>query len=108
MNAPLPPRALHTNLRNVVVTAHRQPGTLSQIVSLLLRRGYDLERMASLPNDDGRTVSIWLQVAEDEDEEHLVKQLRKLSDVLAVRDLGPYGDILAQLRTRLAEMPREG
>lgn len=66
----------------LVVNNH--PGVMSHVCSLFSRRAYNLEAIACVPIEDGKTSKIWLQIDELERLEQVIKQIRKLPDVLNV------------------------
>lgn len=63
------------------LTVNNHPGVMSHICGLFSRRAYNLEKILCIPNPDGRTSRIWLQVNEEVRLEQVVKQLQKLEDV---------------------------
>lgn len=64
---------------------NNHPGVMSHICSLFARRAYNLEAIACVPVDSGDMSRIWLQVDEAERLEQVIKQIRKLPDVIDVR-----------------------
>ena len=73
--------AAGTTLRLVV---RNHPGVMSHICGLFARRCFNLEGIFCLPLGDGSRSAMLLLVQEDERLEQLVRQLRKLEDVLDV------------------------
>jgi acetolactate synthase I/III small subunit len=71
------------------LTVNNHPGVMSQICGLFARRGYNLEGIVCVPIGLGQRSSIWLLVDEEHRLEQVVKQVRKLGDVLDVRRSGP-------------------
>lgn len=67
----------------LVVNNH--PGVMSHVCSLFSRRAYNLEAIACVPIEEGDTSKIWLQVDELERLDQVIKQIRKLPDVLDVK-----------------------
>ena len=61
------------------------PGVMSHICGLFARRGFNVEGIVCLPVGDATRSVILLVVNEDERLEQLIRQLRKLEDVLDVR-----------------------
>lgn len=57
---------------------------MSHVCGLFTRRGYNLEAIAVFPVADGKTSKMWLRVNEENRLEQVVKQIRKLPDVLEV------------------------
>ncbi len=66
------------------LTVNNHPGVMSHICGLFSRRAYNLEGIVCVPIATGETSRIWLQVNEDEKLEQVVKQVRKLPDVLDI------------------------
>ncbi|MGH7855915.1 MAG: ACT domain-containing protein [Candidatus Binatia bacterium] len=64
----------------------RHPHVLLHVVGLVARRGFHLDGILSEPTDDARVSRIVLFVAEHERLPQLVKQLRKLHDVLRIAE----------------------
>jgi|SRR5579862_1283093 len=61
------------------------PGVMSHVCGLFARRGFNVEGILCLPIDDGTCSVILLVVNNDERLEQLIRQLRKLEDVLEIR-----------------------
>jgi len=61
------------------------PGVMSHICGLFARRAFNVEGIVCLPVGDATRSVILLVVKEDERLEQLIRQLRKLEDVLDVR-----------------------
>jgi len=61
------------------------PGVMSHICGLFARRAFNLEGILCVPVGDAARSAMLLVVNEDERLEQLVRQLRKLEDVLDVR-----------------------
>jgi len=61
------------------------PGVMSHVCGLFARRGFNVEGILCLPIDDGTRSVILLVVNDDERLEQLIRQLRKLEDVLEIR-----------------------
>ena len=60
------------------------PGVMSHVCGLFARRGFNVEGILCLPVDDGTCSVILLVVNEEERLEQLIRQLRKLEDVLEI------------------------
>jgi acetolactate synthase-1/3 small subunit len=75
-----------TNKRNSVLqlTVRNHPGVMSHVCGLFARRAYNLEGIVCLPIGSGETSRMLLLVNEDERLEQVIKQTRKLVDVLEV------------------------
>lgn len=76
-----PPRA--AAFLRLLVRNH--PGVMSHICGLFARRAFNVEGILCLPVADGTRSVILLVVNDDERLEQLIRQLRKLEDVLDVR-----------------------
>ena len=66
------------------LAVNNHPGVMSHICGLFARRAYNLEAIACVPVGGGTTSRIWLQVNEGDRLEQVIKQIRKLPDVLEV------------------------
>ena len=60
------------------------PGVMSHVCGLFARRGFNVEGILCLPVNDGTCSVILLVVNEEERLEQLIRQLRKLEDVLEI------------------------
>lgn len=79
------------------VTVKNHPGVMSHLCGLFSRRAYNLEGILCLPIGRGEKSRIWLLVLEDQRLEQVVKQVRKLVDVLAVRRHGAGHEIFGRI-----------
>ena len=68
----------------LVLVVNNHPGVMSHVCSLFSRRAYNLEAIACVPIGGGETSKIWLQVDELERLDQVIKQIKKLPDVLEV------------------------
>jgi len=66
----------------LVVRNH--PGVMSHVCGLFARRGFNLEGILCMPVGDSTRSLILLVVDEDQRLEQLIRQLRKLEDVLHI------------------------
>ena len=66
----------------LVVRNH--PGVMSHVCGLFARRAFNVEGIVCLPVGDGARSAILLLVRDDERLEQLIRQLRKLEDVVAI------------------------
>lgn len=73
-----------TSILDLELTVNNHPGVMSHVCGLFSRRGYNLEAIAVFPMADGKTSKMWLRVNEENRLEQVVKQIRKLPDVLDV------------------------
>ncbi len=69
----------------LLLVVNNHPGVMTHVCGLFARRAYNVEGILCLPEPDGLTSRIWLQVADDSRLDQVVKQLGKLEDVLQVR-----------------------
>jgi acetolactate synthase-1/3 small subunit len=60
------------------------PGVMSHVCGLFARRAFNVDGILSLPIGDGLRSVILLVVNEDERLEQVIRQLRKLADVIDV------------------------
>jgi len=94
-------KATNPTLRQTVlrVTVRNQPGVMSHVCGLFARRAFNVEGILCLPLGDGKESRIWLRVNEDARLEQVVRQVRKLADVLDVRLQGAEHDVFRQVET---------
>ena len=88
---------LHEETVVLELTVNNHPGVMSHICGLFSRRAYNLEAIACVPEAHGATSRIWLQVAEQERLEQVVKQINKLPDVLDVVHHGGAHPVFTEL-----------
>ncbi|MEW6515510.1 MAG: acetolactate synthase small subunit [candidate division FCPU426 bacterium] len=83
-------RSDRTGQQRIVLelTVNNHPGVMSHVSGLFARRAYNVEGILCLPVGRGTTSRIWLLVDEEERLEQVIKQVRKLHDVLNVRRHG--------------------
>ncbi len=88
-------------MRELVVElqVRNHPGVMSHVSGLFARRGYNIERILCLPEDGGGTSRILLAVGEAAPLEQVIRQARKLGDVLDARVRPESG---AELFSRVA------
>ena len=67
------------------LTVNNHPGVMSHVCGLFARRVYNLEGILVTPNNDGSTSNMWLMINEDSRMDQVVRQVRKLHDVLDLR-----------------------
>lgn len=78
---PLPDVVLRLHVRN-------HPGVMSHVCGLFARRAFNVEGIVCLPVGDGTRSAILLLVHDDARLEQLIRQLRKLEDVLDIERAG--------------------
>lgn len=79
------------------LTVNNHPGVMSHVCGLFARRAYNVEGILCMPvNGDGRS-RIWLLVNQDQRLDQMIKQARKLEDVLDVTCKGVEGEVFVKL-----------
>ncbi|MFO8001588.1 MAG: ACT domain-containing protein [Marinilabilia sp.] len=73
------------NLLVIELLVNNHPGVMSHITGLFSRRGYNMEGILCGTIGQGDTSIIYLLVAEDEQMEQVLLQLKKLYDVQEVK-----------------------
>lgn len=66
------------------LSVNNHPGVMSHICGLFARRAYNLEGIVCIPVGSGAISRMWLRVNEDIKLDQVIKQVRKLPDVLDV------------------------
>ena len=66
------------------LTVYNHPGVMTHISGMFARRAFNVEGIFVMPIGDTGTSRIWLLVHEDEHLEQLMRQTRKLHDVIEV------------------------
>lgn len=79
------------------LTVNNHPGVMSHVCGLFARRTFNVEGILVTPIGDGSTCSMWLIVAGNASIEQMVKQVRKLRDVLDVKTLAIDGNAFESL-----------
>ncbi len=69
----------------VELTVKNHPGVMSHITGLFSRRAFNLEGILCGRIGDGSTSCMFLLVKDDDFLEQIIKQLRKLHDILEVK-----------------------
>ena len=72
------------NLIALKLTVNNHPGVMTHICGLFARRAFNVEGILCTPMQGGSTSRIWLLVPEDNRLEQMIRQVRKLHDVLEV------------------------
>lgn len=78
------------------LTVNNHPGVMTHICGLFARRAFNVEGILCTPVGEG-TSRIWLLVNEDERLEQMIRQVRKLQDVLEVLPFPADMDAFARL-----------
>ena len=81
----MPEATTPESLVTLCLTVNNHPGVMSHVCGLFARRAYNLEGILVTPNNDGSTSNIWLVINEDNRMDQVVRQVRKLHDVLNIR-----------------------
>ena len=68
----------------IQLVVNNHPGVMSHIVGLFSRRAYNLDGILCAKIGNGDTSQMYLLVKNDERTEQIVKQLKKLYDVLEI------------------------
>jgi len=76
---------MHSRRTVLDVLVKNHPGVMSHVSGLFSRRAFNVEAILCLPLSGGDQSRIWLLVNEDERLEQMIRQMRKLQDVLDVR-----------------------
>lgn len=79
------------------LTVNNHPGVMSHICGLFARRAFNVEGILCMPIGTGEQSRIWLRVNADHRLEQTIRQLRKLEDVLDVRQHGADHDVFVRL-----------
>lgn len=66
------------------LTVSNHPGVMSHVCGLFARRAFNVEGILCTPQQDGTTSRIWLMVNADARLGQMIRQVRKLHDVLEV------------------------
>ncbi len=74
---PSPDVVLRLHVRN-------HPGVMSHVCGLFARRAFNVEGIVCLPVGDGTRSAILLRVHDDARLEQMIRQLRKLEDVVDI------------------------
>jgi acetolactate synthase-1/3 small subunit len=77
------------------------PGVMSHVCGLFARRAFNVTGIICLPIADRRFSTILLDVAEEDRLEQVIRQLRKLEDVLTVERAAQFDSLFHALGRRL-------
>jgi len=92
---PLPDAVLRLHVRN-------HPGVMSHVCGLFARRAFNVEGIVCLPVGDGARSAVLLLVHDDERLEQMIRQLRKLEDVVDIERVRDGRDAFAAIERYLA------
>ena len=79
------------------LTVNNHPGVMSHICGLFARRAFNVEGILCMPIGTGVQSRIWLRVPADHRLEQMLRQLRKLEDVVSVQRHGADHQIFVRL-----------
>ena len=79
------------------LTVNNHPGVMSHICGLFARRAFNVEGILCMPIGAGTQSRIWLRVPADHRLEQMLRQLRKLEDVVSVRRHGADHEVFVRL-----------
>ncbi len=88
-------------LRALLLTVRNHPGVMSHVCGLFARRAFNLEGIMVTPDEDGSVCKMWLMVNEDNRMEQVVRQVRKLHDVVDVTAVPVSRDVFARMAESL-------
>jgi len=80
----MPDAATVETLVTLRLTVNNHPGVMSHICGLFARRAYNLEGILVTPDKGGSTSTVWLMINENSRMDQVVRQVRKLHDILDV------------------------
>lgn len=84
------------------LTVNNHPGLMSHVCGLFARRAFNVEGILCTPLPGGSTSRLWLLVLEDERLEQMIRQVRKLQDVLEVLPYPADGSAFQRLEECMA------
>jgi acetolactate synthase-1/3 small subunit len=76
---------------------NNHPGVMSHLCGLFARRAFNVEGILCMPIGSGAQSRIWLRVPADQRLEQMIKQVRKLEDVLSVQRHGADHEVFVRL-----------
>lgn len=79
------------------LTVNNHPGVMSHLCGLFTRRTFNVEGILCMPIGTGVQSRIWLRVPADQRLEQMIKQVRKLEDVVSVQRYGADHDVFVCL-----------
>ncbi|MDX9975744.1 MAG: acetolactate synthase small subunit [FCB group bacterium] len=74
----------------IELTVNNHAGVMSHVTGLFSRRAFNIEGILCGPVGDGETSRIFLLVNEDERLPQVIEQIKKLHDVLEVKERDDY------------------
>ena len=85
------------------LTVSNHPGVMSHVCGLFAGRAYNVEGILCMPLENGDRSRIWLKVHEEARLDQVVKQLRKLVDVIDVERHGANHRVFEHLEAFFRE-----
>lgn len=79
------------------LTVNNHPGVMTHVCGLFARRAFNVEGILVTPQQGGGTSRIWLVVHADDRLDQMVRQVRKLNDVLEVLAYEADGSALGRM-----------
>jgi acetolactate synthase I/III small subunit len=79
------------------LTVHNHPGVMSHLCGLFARRAFNIEGILCLPIDSGAHSRVWLRANADRRLEQMIKEVRKLEDVVSIRRHGADHEVFGRL-----------
>ena len=98
----MPDTSIADNLVTLRLTVNNHPGVMSHVCGLFARRAYNLEGIVVTPINGGSICTMWLMINEDSRMDQVVRQVRKLHDVLDIAVEEMDEDVFARLNSCLA------
>jgi acetolactate synthase-1/3 small subunit len=98
-----PPDRHDVTRRGIVLrlVVRNHPGVMSHVCGLFARRAFNVEGILCMPIGDGSRSAVLLLVHEDERIEQVLRQLRKLEDVMEVVPMDDGHDAFAAVAEHL-------
>ncbi|MBU1229829.1 MAG: acetolactate synthase small subunit [Proteobacteria bacterium] len=90
------------------LTVNNHPGVMSHVCGLFARRAFNVEGILVTPRQGGDTSRIWLVVLADARLEQMIRQVRKLHDVLEVLAFEADESALARMDECMAGWEQAG
>src|SRR5262252_4309755 len=90
-----------TPLATLRLLVRNHPGVMSHVCGLFARRAFNVEGILCMSVGDGTRSVVLLLVREDERIEQVVRQLRKLEDVVEVAPMAGGHDAFADVARHL-------
>ena len=99
LSTPETPTLSRSEIQQVVLelTVNNHPGVMSHICGLFARRAFNVEGILCMPIGTGVQSRIWLRVPADPRLEQMLRQLRKLEDVVSVQRHGADHEVFVHL-----------